>query len=293
MGSRSDLLRVAAVQLTTSGDKDVNIATTARLVAEAAGRGARLVVLPEKWNLLDVELRQVAGAEPLDGPSIQAARAWAQASGIALVAGSVSEVVPGTDRAYNTSVLIQPDGIVTAIYRKLHLFDVEVGGHTYRESDGAVRGGEVVIGEALGHAIGMSVCYDLRFPELFRAMSSAGAQIMTVPAAFTSVTGHAHWEPLLRARAIENQAFVIAAGQTGTHATGTTSHGHSMIVDPWGVVLAEAPDGEAVIVVDLDFTELARIRRDLPALEHRRSDIFGSGSPPPTPEHPKEIEPKA
>ena len=121
----------------------------------------------------------------------------------------------------------------------------------------------------------MTVCYDLRCPELFRALAAAGAQILTVPAAFTAITGRAHWEPLLRARAIENQAFVIAAGQIGTHATGTDSHGHSMIVDPWGVVLAEAPDEEAVVVVDLDFAALARIRRDLPALEHRRADLFG------------------
>ncbi len=275
MGPTGDILRVAAVQLTTGGDKDANIATVARLVAEASERGARLVVLPEKWNLIDVDHRQAAGAEPLDGPSLQAARGWATTHAIALVAGSVGEVGAGTDRAYNTSVLIQPDGRVTSVYRKLHLFDVEVGGHTYRESDGALPGSEVVVGEALGRVIGMAVCYDVRFPELFRALATAGAQILTVPAAFTAITGRAHWEPLLRARAIENQAFVIAAGQIGTHATGTDSYGHSMIVDPWGVVLAEAPDEEAVIVVDLDFAGLARIRRDLPALEHRRTDLFG------------------
>ena len=263
------------MQLTTGGDKDANIATAARLVAEAAERGARLVVLPEKWNLID-DHRQEAGAEPLDGPSLEAARGWATMHALALVAGSVSEVVPGTDRAYNTSVLIQPDGRVTSVYRKLHLFDVDIDGHAYRESDGALPGSQVVIGEALDRVIGMTVCYDLRFPELFRALAAAGAQILTVPAAFTAITGRAHWEPLLlRARAIENQAFVIAAGQIGTHATGTDSHGHSMIVDPWGVVLAEAPDEEAVVVVDLDFAALARIRRDLPALEHRRADLFG------------------
>lgn len=270
-----DTLRVAAVQLTASGDKERNIATATRLVEQAAEAGARLVVLPEKWNLIDVEPRQLASAEPLDGPSLTVARGWAQAHGIALVAGSIGESVPGADRAYNTSVLIQPDGAITATYRKLHLFDVEVGGHVYRESDGAIAGSDVVVGEALGHMIGMTVCYDLRFPELFRALTLAGAQILTVPAAFTATTGNAHWEPLLRARAIENQAFVIAAGQIGAHATGTASHGHSMIVDPWGVILAEAPDGEAVVVADLDFAAAARIRRDLPALEHRRSDIFG------------------
>ncbi len=271
-----DTLRVAAVQLTASGDKDANIASAGRLVGRAAADGAQLVVLPEKWNLIDNERRQVAGAEPLDGPSLSAAREWAQAHGIALVAGSVSEAVPGTDRAYNTSVLIQPDGSVTAVYRKLHLFDVAVGGHTYRESDGAVPGTDIVVGHALGHRIGMSVCYDLRFPELFRALTFAGAQILTVPAAFTATTGNAHWEPLLRARAIENQAFVIAAGQVGTHATGTDSHGHSMIINAWGVILAQATDDQAVIVADLDFAELRRIRYDIPVLTHRRADIFGA-----------------
>jgi predicted amidohydrolase len=269
-----DTLRVAAVQLTASGDKDANIATAGRLVEEAAAAGARLIVLPEKWNLIDDERRQVAGGEPLDGPSLTAARGWAKARGIALVAGSISEAAPGTDRAYNTSVLIQPDGSVAAVYRKLHLFDVAVGGHTYRESDGAMPGAEIVVGQALGHRIGLTVCYDLRFPELFRALTVAGAQILTVPAAFTAATGKAHWEPLLRARAIENQAFVIAAGQIGTHATGTDSHGHSMIVDPWGVILAEAADDQTTILADLDFAGLARVRRDLPALAHRRADLF-------------------
>ena len=271
----SETVRVAAIQLTTSGDKEANLATAWRLVVQAAAAGARLVVLPEKWNLIDSERRQVDGAETLDGPSLATARGWARAHRIVLVAGSISEVAPGTDRAYNTSVLIQPDGTIAAAYRKLHLFDVEVGGNTYRESDGAIPGDEVVVSDALGHRIGLSVCYDLRFPELFRSLAKAGAEILTVPSAFTATTGRAHWEPLLRARAIENQAFVIAAGQVGTHATGTDSHGHSMIIDPWGMILAEARDGEDVILADLDFNELARVRRTLPALAHRRNDIFG------------------
>ncbi len=273
-------LRVAAVQMTASDVKDANIATVAGLVDRAADAGAQLVVLPEKWNLIDDERSQAAQAEPLEGPSLTAARGWAHTHGLVLVAGSISESVPGSDRAYNTSVVIQPDGTISAIYRKLHLFDVEIGGHTYRESDGAMPGAEVVVGDAFGHTVGMAVCYDLRFPELFRALTFAGAQILTVPAAFTATTGKAHWEPLLRARAIENQAFVVAAGQIGAHATGTDSHGHSMIVDPWGVILAEAADEETVIVAQLDFAELGRIRRDLPALTHRRADIFGAGSDP-------------
>ena len=268
-------LRVAAVQMTTGNDTSANIVTAERLVRHAAAAGARLVVLPEKWNFIDREDRQVAAAEPIDGPSVSAARTWARELRIALVAGSISEAVPGSDRAYNTSVLIGPDGMVAADYRKLHLFDVEVGGRIYRESEGAIPGDEVVVADVLGHRIGLSVCYDVRFPELFRALSGLGAEIITVPAAFTAVTGEAHWEVLLRARAIENQAFVIAAGQVGTHATGATSHGHSMIIDPWGVVLAEAADGETFIVADLDFADLLHVRQTLPALRHRRVDLFG------------------
>ena len=272
--TETDTLRVAAVQLTSTADKARNIAAAGDLVGRAAAAGARLVVLPEKWNVIDIEERQVAQAEPLDGPSLIAARSWATTHAVALVAGSISEAVPGQDRVYNTSVLIQPDGSVTAVYRKLHLFDVEVGGHIYRESSGALPGEEVVGGEAFGRRIGLSVCYDLRFPELYRRLTLDGAEILAVPSAFTAVTGAAHWEPLLRARAIENQAYVIAAGQVGAHATGTGSHGHSMIVDPWGVVVAQAADEETVILADLDFTKLADIRDRLPALRHRRHDVL-------------------
>ena len=265
---------MAAVQLSSTADKVSNIAVAGELVDRAAAAGARLVVLPEKWNLIDVDERQVAQAEPLDGPSLIAASGWAATHAVAIVAGSISEAAPGRDRAYNTSVLIQPDGSVTAVYRKLHLFDVEVGGHTYRESAGALPGAEAVVGEAFGRRIGLSVCYDLRFPELYRRLTFDGAEVLTVPSAFTQVTGAAHWEPLLRARAIENQAYVIAAGQTGMHATGTGSHGHSMVVDPWGVIVAQAADVESVILADLDFAKLAEIRERLPALRHRRHDVL-------------------
>ena len=271
----SQPLRVAAVQMSTGNDTPVNIATADRLVREAAAAGARFVVLPEKWNFIDREDRQVTAAEAIDGPSIGVAQSWARELRIALVAGSISEAVAGRNRAYNTSVLIASDGTIAARYRKLHLFDVEVGGRIYRESDGAIPGDQVVAADVLGHRVGLTVCYDVRFPELFRALSAAGAEIITVPAAFTAVTGQAHWEVLLRARAIENQTFVIAAGQVGTHATGATSHGHSMIIDPWGVVLAQAEEGETVVVADLDFAELVRVRETLPALGHRRVDLFG------------------
>jgi len=273
--SAAGTLRVAAVQLTTGEDRDRNVAVAGDLVRRAAVQGARLVVLPEKWHFIHDSPCLEGAAEPLDGPSVQAARSWARELGIALVAGSVVERVEGQARTYNTSLLIQPDGTVTATYRKLHLFDVEVGGVVYRESAGALPGSEIVVGEALGRRIGMTVCYDLRFPELYRRVTLEGAEILTVPAAFTAATGKDHWEPLLRARAIENQAFVIAPNQIGRHANGTVSHGRSMIVDPWGVVLAQAPDEETVIVADLDFGLLARVRERLPALEHRRPDVYG------------------
>jgi predicted amidohydrolase len=267
-------LRVAAVQLTSGPDVAANVATAERLVRRAAALGARLAVLPEKWHCIDVASRPAAGAEPLDGPSLAAVRGWARELGIAIVAGSV-EAIPGDRRAFNTSVLVLPDGTDAAAYRKLHLFDVDVGGVSYRESAGARPGDAIVVGEALGRRIGLSVCYDLRFPELYRRLADRGAEILTVPAAFTAATGKDHWEPLLRARAIENQAFVIAAGQSGVHPNGNASHGRSMIVDPWGVVLAQAPDGEAVAVADLDFARLAEIRERLPALRHRRPDVYG------------------
>ncbi|MEW6582022.1 MAG: carbon-nitrogen hydrolase family protein [Actinomycetota bacterium] len=269
------VLRVAAVQMTSSDDRERNVAAAAELVERAVEQGARLVALPEKWPFIHEAARIRREAEDLEGPSIETARGWARRFDIALVAGSVSERIPGEDRTHNTSVLILPDGSVAAEYRKLHLFDVEVGGVVYRESAGAKPGRDIVVGEALGRRIGLTVCYDLRFPELYRRLTLDGAEILTVPAAFTAATGKDHWEPLLRARAIENQAFVIAPNQYGTHADGTVSHGRSMIVDPWGVVLAQAPDEETVIVADLDFGLLGRVRTRLPALEHRRPDIYG------------------
>ena len=260
----------------SSADRGGNLRTAERLVRRAASLGARLIVLPEKWPYIHGP-RLLEGAEPLDGPSIGAARAWARDLGVAIVAGSVVERVDGEGRARNTSVLVGPDGAVAAVYRKIHMFDVDVGGVSYRESRATAAGDEVVVARALGRVVGMSVCYDLRFPELYRRLADGGAEIIVVPAAFTSVTGRDHWEPLLRARAIENQAFVIAAGQHGRHDDGTESHGRSMVVDPWGVVLAQAPDGEGLAVADLDFARLEDIRARLPALRHRRPDVYGGG----------------
>jgi predicted amidohydrolase len=263
----------AAIQLNSTDDAGRNRTTAERLVREAAGRGARLVVLPEKWNLLCEPERMAAAAEPLDGPAVTWARDLARDLGIDLVAGSIVEA--GEGAGHNTSVHVSPGGEVKAVYRKIHLFDVEVDGTVYRESDHETAGDEVV-SSALsdGTGVGMTICYDLRFPELYRALSARGARVIVVPSAFTLATTRDHWEVLLRARAIENQAFVVAANQVGEHPPGNRSGGRSMIVDPWGVVLAQAADGEAAVVADLDFTRQDAVRAKLPALEHRRDHLF-------------------
>jgi len=268
------ILRAAAVQLTAADDTGRALATAERLVREAAARGATLVVLPEKWPALGSTAILRAAAEPLDGPRGQWAAALAAELSIDLVAGSVSEQRPGTDRLSNTCVHYGPDGGARAVYRKLHLFDVDVDGHAYRESDAEDAGSEVMTSTlADGTGIGLSICYDLRFPELYRALTAAGARVLAIPAAFTLATTRDHWEVLLRARAIEDQCFVVAANQIGEHPGGTRSGGRSMIVDPWGLVLAQASDGEGLCVADLDLARQDEVRRSLPALTHRRPEV--------------------
>jgi predicted amidohydrolase len=268
-------VKVAAVQLNSTADHASNLAVADRLTRAAAADGARLILLPEKWTAIgsDEQLRE--SAEPLDGPSIQWARATARELGVDLVAGSILERLEGHERLANTSVHVDPSGEVRAAYRKLHMFDVEVAGRTYRESELEEPGEEIVLSETVdGVELGLSICYDLRFPELYRILAVRGARILTVPAAFTLATTRDHWETLLRARAIENQAFVIAANQVGAHPAGQHSGGRSMIVDPWGLVLAQAQDGEGHIVADLDLDGLSEIRSRLPALAHRRPEVY-------------------
>jgi predicted amidohydrolase len=268
-------VRAAAVQLTSTADRERNLATADRLTREAAAAGAELVGLPEKWAVLGAPEDVVAGAEPFDGPALRWASATARELGIDLVAGSIAERVPGADRGSNTSVHFGPDGEEKAVYRKVHMFDVEVGGTTYRESENEAPGTEIVVSEtAHGVGLGMSICYDLRFPELYRILAVRGARVLTVPAAFTLTTTREHWEVLLRARAIEDQCFVVAANQVGEHAPGMQTGGRSMIVDPWGVVLAQAPDAECVIVADLDVEQQADIRAKVPSLANRRPEAY-------------------
>jgi predicted amidohydrolase len=270
-------MRAAAIQMNSTGDRPRNRATAERLVRAAAAAGATLVVLPEKWNVLGTPEQLAAGAEPLDGPSTAWAREIAAELRVDLVAGSIVERVEGRAKRFNTSVHVGPDGELRGVYRKVHLFDVEVAGVAYRESDGEDPGEELVTTALAGPdglVLGMAVCYDLRFPELFRVLTLRGARVLALPSAFTLATTRDHWEVLLRARAIENQCFVVAANQIGEHMPGRASGGRSMVVDPWGTVLATAPDAEGFALAELDVARQDDVRARLPALAHRRPRAY-------------------
>ncbi len=262
---------VAAVQMTSTDDRSRNRDTALRLVAEAADLGARLVALPENFAFMGPEEARLAGAEPLEGPTISALRDLARRRRVHVLAGSISEKIDEPRRTANTSVLIADDGSIAAAYRKIHLFDVAIpDGTRYAESEGVRAGDQVVVAATALGRIGLSICYDLRFPELYRRMAALGAEVLTIPAAFTLYTGKDHWEVLVRARAIENLAYVLAPAQVGKHGPRRETFGNAMIVDPWGVVLARCPDGEGVCVAPFRRERLERVRRELPALKHRR-----------------------
>src|SRR2546423_3217432 len=267
-------MRVGAVQLNSTNAKDRNLEVAEGLVRKAAAEGAELVALPEKWNLLAGGEELLAGAEPLDGPTLSAARSWAAELGIHLLAGSIAEHLEGREKASNTSVLIDPGGEDLAVYRKIHMFDVDVDGVTYRESAHEQAGEEIVTAQVDQLLLGMSVCYDLRFPELYRTLAVRGPLLFTIPSAFTLPTRRAHWEVLLRARAIENQAFVLAPNQVGEAPPHYSSYGHSAIVDARGELLAVAAEGEGVVSADLDLAAQLRFREELPSLANRRPDVY-------------------
>jgi predicted amidohydrolase len=277
-------VRAAAVQLNSTADRERNLAQAEALVRAAAADGATLIALPERFDLRGDPADYERHAEPLDRSE---AATWAQnlarELAIDLIAGSTSERRPGHDRLSNTSLHIGPDGDVRAVYRKVHLFDVTVGDTEYRESDSDEPGDEIVTTDTQdGTKIGLSVCYDVRFPELYRILALNGAELLTVPANFTRTTGQAHWEVLLRARAIENQAFVLAPAQTGEYPPGQPAYGNSMIVDPWGETLARAsgdPGDETFVAADLDFARLHEIRRQLPSLRNRVPGAYRWPSP--------------
>jgi deaminated glutathione amidase len=262
---------VAAVQMTSTEKKSENLAVATALLREAVTRGARLVAFPENFSWMGPEAERDEAAEALDGPTLSQLATLAREFQVAVLAGSVLETGAPGGKLYNTSALFGPDGARLAVYRKIHLFDVEVGdGQSYRESAKVAPGTEVVLADTPVARVGLSVCYDLRFPELYRQLSAGGAQLLTVPSAFTLATGKDHWEVLLRARAIENQAFVLAPAQQGRHLKDRQTWGHAMLVDPWGLVTARASEGPGLAVGAVDLALLERIRQSLPALQHRR-----------------------
>ncbi len=262
---------LAAIQMCSTADKAQNLDTATRLVKKAARAGAQFIGLPEVFSWFGPEADRAANAESLDGPTLTQLASLAKELNVTLLAGSVLEAGAPGGRLFNTSVLFGPGGERLGVYRKIHLFDVDVGdGQTYRESAAVAPGTDIVVADAPLGKVGLSVCYDLRFPELYRAHAAQGAVLLTVPAAFTLQTGKDHWEVLLRARAIENQAYVLAPAQQGRHPKDRLTWGHAMVVDPWGLVIARASEGEGYALAELNVEYQGSVRRTLPALNHRR-----------------------
>ena len=264
-------MKVAAVQLSSGADKGANIARAVELTKQAIAQGAQLIVLPETFDYRGDCADQDSMSEEIPGESLLPLIELAGQDGIWIVAGSIHEKDPGSAKPYNTSVLIDNRGRIAAKYRKIHLFDMSIGDRSISESSRYTPGKKGVVSSIDGIRIGLSICYDLRFPELYREYSANGVELITIPSSFTTPTGEAHWEVLVRARAIENQCFVIAPNQSGVGSGSIPTYGNSMIVDPWGRVLARASNqGEEVICADLDLGELSQVRESLPALQHRR-----------------------
>lgn len=266
------MIRVAVVQLNSAGDVAANLAATADRVAEARAAGATLVVLPENFACMgaDESAQRASAEDDGDGPIQTALAALASTHGVWLVGGTLP-LRAGSGRTRAACLVFGPDGRRAARYDKIHLFDVDVpGGEVHCESRSTEPGTEPAVVETGAGRLGLSVCYDLRFPELYRELRRRGATLFAVPAAFTAATGAAHWEVLLRARAIEDQCWVLAAAQSGQHPGGRHTHGHSMVIDPWGAVVAHRPEGAGVVVADIDPDRLVELRQRFPVFEHRR-----------------------
>jgi predicted amidohydrolase len=263
-------MRVAVCQLNARDDRAANLGVARDLLGRAADAGADLAVLPEYVDYLGPG-KGAPKPEAIDGEFAEFFAGAARELGIWVHAGSFHEAGPDEGRTYNTSLVFDPAGVQVAVYRKIHLYDVEIAGRvSYQESRSVAPGEQVVVAGIASVPTGLSICYDLRFPELYRRLAIDGAKVLVVPAAFMLHTGRDHWEVLLRARAIENQCYVVAAGQVGDHEPGRTCFGRSMIIDPWGTVLAQAPDTVGVTVADLDLERLEKIREELPSLANRR-----------------------
>jgi predicted amidohydrolase len=275
----SEPVLVAAVQMTSRDDLDANLATAERLVRRAASRGAVLVGLPENVTFMGPEEAKLTTAErfalgPVHSDAGKVAR-WAASlareTGTWLLLGGVAEQTSDAKRVHNAALVVNPSGEIAAHYRKLHLFDVSLAdGSEYRESKVVEAGRDVAVVETPAGRLGLSICYDVRFPELYRKLVDQGATLLAVPAAFTVPTGRDHWHVLLRARAIEAQCYVIAPAQWGSHGHGRTTYGHALICDPWGTVIAECGDGEGIAMAEIDPGRVANVRAQLPSLRHRR-----------------------
>jgi deaminated glutathione amidase len=269
-------LNVAAVQLSSGSNTAHNVDEAERLVNDAADQGAEYIQLPEFFNFLGSFSGYAGVAETVPGPTTARMAALAKSRSVTLHLGSLLELSREKDRFFNTSVVIGPDGEIIATYRKVHLFDVNVpGAIVQRESDIIAPGNEIVVARLEGYSLGLSICFDVRFPELYRALALAGADVLAIPAAFNAVTGLAHWDLLVRARAVENHAFVVAATQAGTTAEGIATYGHALIVDPWGNALAESTsDGPEVVMATLDLSDVERRRSQIAVLEFRRPEVY-------------------
>ncbi len=267
-------LRVAAVQLQSTDDVIANLESCEHCIAEAADRGAEFVVLPENFAYFGANQGKRAIAESLTGPAGPIRNSLVRSAsqlGLTILAGGWPELSSDPDRPFNSATLFLPDGSVKANYRKFDLFDVTLpSGDRIQESSAMMAGSDIVCADVNDLRVGLSICYDLRFPELYRKLVDRGSQVLCIPSAFTRETGQDHWHMLVRTRAVESQCWVIAANQWGVHPNGKETYGHSLIVDPWGSILAEVESGIGVIVADLELQTLGRVRSSLPCLRHRR-----------------------
>jgi deaminated glutathione amidase len=269
------MIPVALVQMNTQDDRDRNIASALEGIDRAAQTGARLIALPETWTYLGPSEGLADAADAIPGPLTEQLAERARQHGVYLHAGSIHERAEGEPRLFNTTVVFDPQGEIVASYRKIHLFDVDLeSGTAYNESSAVAPGEEIVTFDLDGVTVGLAICYDLRFPELFRILALRGAEVVVLPAAFTLATGRDHWEPLIRARAIENGLYMVAPGQIGQHPPGNWCYGRSMVVDPWGTVIAQASDQPTVLTSHLDMELVVRVRRQIPALKNRLPDRY-------------------
>ena len=267
-------MATAAIQMSSTPQRAETVETAERLIRDAVSAGAEFVALPELWSCHGLEKVYRENAEPIPGPTTDFLGELARELGVWMLGGSILEGELGAERLFNTSIFFNPSGELVAVYRKIHLFDVKAPDREYLESRLIAPGREIVTAKAGTTTLGLSVCYDLRFPELYRLLALREAEILAVPAAFTLQTGKAHWELLLRARAVENQAYVIAPAQWGQKADGRRTYGRSMIVDPWGTVLAQCPDRDGFVLATLDLDYLDRFRTEFPALANRRTETY-------------------